>query len=481
MSDWNTTPPPPPPPPGPPSGPATSGPATGGATGAPFGSPPSPPGAPPYAPIEPARSKRRSTGKIIAAAVAVVAVVAAGGFAVAQITGGESEPQGAASPQELGDDVLAAFESSDALAAAKLLVPGERDAISDPAFDVVDELERLEVLSDVDLQQINGVAVSLDNKSVEVEATNVADIVNINLRADATVEVDASELPTGPVIDDLTEGDDLEDSVSTEEFDAQIVGVEQDGEWYLSLFYTAAEAMRNDLSDGSDTGEIPDIPAAAEAVAPMGADSPEGAVEQMLAALQEEDLEVLIAGLDPSEASALQRYAPLFLEDAQLEFDEMSSDITVTEQDLRVEGGGDQREVFIEDLAFEIEQDGETAYVQYSDGCITVEQNDESDEVCFDGEEIEAELDDALDDLENPEPVREFIEAAKDAFSDFEVPGIVVSEHDGQWFLSPIKTMDEGLLSVLAALDADELRELIDKGEAALETFRSEYDFEPED
>lgn len=477
MSDWNTPPPPPPPgaPGGPPNSPAFGPPPSGPSVGG-----PAQPGGSnqPLAPIEPSPRKRRSTGKV-AALVAVVAIVAAGAFAVTRFAGGESEPAGAASPEALGDGVLAAFESSDAIAAAELLVPGERDAISDPAFDVIDELERLEVLSDVDLEQVNGIDVTLDDENVEIEQTNVDDIVLINLTAQATVEVDASELPIGEVIEERADESQLEDSTTTEPFEAQVVGIEQDGEWYLSLLYTAADAIRqSDLED--DTGEVPGIPEVADAVAPKGADSPEGAIENMLAAFEDKDLEAIIAGLDPTEASALQRYSPLFLDDAQAEFDDPSYEIRVKELDPRVEGSGSQREVFIDAVAFEFDENGETAYVQYSDGCITVEANDEKDEVCFTGEGIEAELDNALNDLDDPKPVKEFIDAFKDAFSDFEVPGIVVTEHDGEWFVSPIKTFDEGLLSVLEALDSDELKELIDKGEDALNSFLL-GSFDPDD
>ena len=403
----------------------------------------------------------------------MLAIAAAGTFAVTRIAGGESESAGAASPEELGDRALAAFESSDALAAAELLLPGERDAISDPTFDLIDELERLEVLSEVDLEQVNGVDVSLRRESVAVEETNVDDIVHINLSAEASVAVDASELPTGPIIEENQPDDaEIEDTTNSEPLEAQLVGVEQDGEWYIGLLYTAAEAIRQSEYD-YESGEGPEIPEAGDAITPNGADSPDGAVEQMLAAVEEQDLEAIIAGLDPTEAGALQRYAPLFLDEAQEELDQEQFQVRVTENDLRVEGSGGQRQVFIEDIAFEFEQNGDTAYVQYGDGCVKVEANGEEDEVCFTGEAIEAELDNALNNLDDPEPVNEFIDSVKDAFSDYEVPGIVVTQHDGEWYVSPIKSYDEALLGVFEALDAEELRDLIDKGEAAFEELQS--------
>ena len=456
--------------------PIRSGPP-GGAPAGPPSNPPMPPYLPPgggpgapTAPVEPTSSPRRGRGKIIAAAVAVVAVGAAAVFAVNQgVLDDDSAPAGSASPEELGERTLEAFRNTDALGAAELLLPGERRAISDPAFDMIDELERLEVLSDVNLEDVNGVDVTLENEDVEVAETNVDDIVHLNITADATVEVNADELPTGPVLDDV----DTESSTTQEPFDLQLVGVQEDGEWYLSLFYFAAEQARQSTFD-SETGDVPAIPEASQAVAPIGADSPEGAIDNMLAALEATDLKAAIAGIDPGEAGALQRYAPLFLDDAQTEFEEQAVSITVTEKDLRVEGDGDQRQVFVEDFAMKIEVEGDTAYLQYSDGCFSVEANGETDEVCVSGDEISTELDNALNDFEDPEAIRELIDSVTTAFADFEVPGIVVSEVDGEWYVSPIGTFDEAVLSVLEALDADELKDIIEKGEAVLEDMSSD-------
>ncbi len=462
-------------------GPEPTGPGLPG--GPPAGPPPGPPAATygqpgaagaPIAPVESTPSRRRGRGKVIAAAIAVVAVGAAAVFAVNQgVLGGDSEPTGAASPDELGERTLEAFQNSDAIGAAELLLPGERRAISDPAFDMIEELERLEVLSDVNLEDINGVDVILENEEVDVVETSVDDIVHLNISADATVEVTADELPTGPLLDDV----ETSSSTTEEPFDIQLVGVLDDGEWYLSIFYFAAEQARQTMYD-SETGEMPEIPTASDGVTPNGADSPEGAIENVLSALEDTDLEAVIAGIDPGEASALQRYAPLFLDDAQTEFDEADLSISVTEQDFRVEGDGDQREVFIEALGMEIEAEGDSAYVQYADGCISVEANGEEDKVCFTGDEIEAELDNALEDFNDPEPIRELIDSVTTAFENYELPGIVVTEVDGEWFLSPIGSFNGLILSLLEALDADELEDIIEKTEAALESMFSLDDFD---
>ena len=471
-NQWN---PPGVPPQGPPAGPP-SGPPAQGPFGAGFG--PNA-GAPPQVPVGPP-PKSRSKGKVVVGAVAAVAVLAAGGFAVTRIVGdgGTSEPAGQATPEELGEKMLVAFDDSDALAAAELLLPSERRVLTDPAFDLVDELERLEVLSDVDLEQVNGVDVELSDTDVIVEETNADDIRHVTITGTAEVTVSGDEIPTGPIIEDEFDEAEVstEDSTTTEPFELPLVGIEQDGEWFLSAGYTIAESIRQ-LDVDYDTGEIPDIPSVEEAIAPVGADSPDGAVEAMLDAVADKDVEAMIAQLDSGEFGALQRYAPMFIDDAQEGLDEEDFSLSITESDLRVEGDGDTREVFVEDIAIEIVENGDETYVQYSDGCVTVESGESTDEVCFTGDEVTAQLDDALDELENPEPAEDFIAAVQDAFSDFEVPGIVVTEVNGKWFVSPIGTFDGALLNVFEALDADELREIIETGKEFYSSMVDEVDY----
>ena len=82
--------------------------------------------------------------------------------------------------------------------------------------------------------------------------------------------------------------------------------VRKDGRWYVSLFYSVAEAARGELDV--------DVPDADQAIVPDGAGSPEEAVDQMIGAVADLDLEGAIATLEPDEFEALQRYAPMFLE-----------------------------------------------------------------------------------------------------------------------------------------------------------------------
>jgi hypothetical protein len=185
---------------------------------------------------------------LVAAVVAVLAVGAAGVFAVSRFRG--AAEGGAASPSDLGAALFTAIENEDVLGATDLLLPGERDLLKQPMIDYVTELSRLEVLSpEADLANIAGIDITLGNTSVTSHATNVPDIVNLDLRADVTTTVDGKAFPIGDLITDNLDPDDVADirgtvETSTDELDETLTAVQQDGRWYFSLFYTAAEVAR---------------------------------------------------------------------------------------------------------------------------------------------------------------------------------------------------------------------------------------------
>ena len=283
--------------------------------------PPPPPPPPPASSAGPDSDENDSSGSdgggrsrtvLIGGVIAVLAIGAAGVFAVSQMSA--DNEGGAASPEELGDAVMESIDQEDFLGVIDLLLPGERETFAEPLSEMVDELQRLEVLSDgASLEGIDGFDVTLDSRSVEVATTNVDDIANITMTADATVTVNGDELPVGELLTDnfgdaFGEMEGVEETDSGLEFSLPLTAVERDGRWYISAMYAAAETARQRA--GFD--EIP-----AEGVVPHGGDSPEGAVEVLLDGVEQRDLSAIIGGINPNEAEALQRYAPLFLGDAQ--------------------------------------------------------------------------------------------------------------------------------------------------------------------
>ncbi|MGD9999257.1 MAG: hypothetical protein AB7U39_20240, partial [Ilumatobacteraceae bacterium] len=297
-----------------PTGPQPSGPQ-------PFG----PTETTPIVPVTSGTPPRRSKGKAIGAVVGVAALVAAGTFAVVSITGND-EAGGASSPTEVGTMLTTALDNEDVLGVIDLLLPGERETFRDPLIRTVDNLKRLEVLSeDASLDGVAGIDIKFADVTVREEKTNVDDIVNIFLSGSATGSVNGDEVPIGDLILEEAFGGERPDMSSepeTDEFsDVPMTVVERDGRWYLSAFYTAAEQARGDR----------DIPE--QGTAPRGADEPEQAIDLVLDSIEQLDLEQLVAALDPTEAEALQRYAPLFLGDAQAELDDIDVDFRIEDRE----------------------------------------------------------------------------------------------------------------------------------------------------
>jgi hypothetical protein len=414
---------------------------------------------------------------VIAAGVGAVVVLGAAVFGAVQLVGGDDQG-GAATPDEAGLALLTAFENEDVLGMIDILLPGERETLRDPATELTEELRRLEVLSDeADLGAVSGVDVVLDDESVRATPTNVDDIVNLEISATGSATVDGEQLPIGDLILDTADVDvsELDADSSTDggvdDLTFQLTAVEDDGRWYLSLFHTVAETIR------AEADEPVDIPA--EGITPTGGDSPEDALDAFVDGVERLDLETVIATLNPDEFQALQRYAPTFLDDAQQELDravaEAGVEVTIADPEYTVSGSGDTRSMSIDYFRVDVTSDEESATVELEDGCWTVTSAGEEVNTC----EL-AEATPTLDEVfEDSESVRALLTTLEEAFADYENPGFIVKRVDGQWFLSPFATGSEQWLDALRALDREELEEIIEQAEGAIEQAVDEGLFTP--
>lgn len=416
------------------------------------------------------KSSKRRPVLVALAACAVVAIGLAAIFAVRQFN--DESAGGAGSPEELADQMMASMEGEDVLGLVDLMLPGERESLGEPMIDTVAELQRLEILSsDLDLGALDGFDVVIEQHTTEVEQLGVDDIVMLHMSADALVTIDGDEIPMGALITDRLSEDELAEMrgssvTESDTLEMSMAAVEHDGAWYLSLLYTAAEAARTEAAVGA---------APSEGIGAVGADSPEGVVDLFAEHLAALDVRGMLQMLDPAEAEALQRYAPLFLADAEQAIAEESDgvEIRLTETDVRVEGDGSARTLFVDAATIEASYGDDSVRFSFEDDCITVDyagpNGSESAETCLDPEATSSM--EEMTGVDVPESVEAFVTAFTEAFSDMEAVGLEVRERDGQWYVSPIATGSEAMLAVLRALDRDELDELIDLGTAAVGDF----------
>ena len=410
---------------------------------------------------EPSSGPKRSRGKMFGALAGVVALVGAGTFAVTQIASNDSDG-GAANPTEVGTKLVAALDGEDLLGVVDLLLPGERETLRQPLVDLSSELGRLEITENaVDLNKVPGFDITIADPKITSDSTNVDDIADVHVVGTASVDVDGKKVPIGKLLIDRVFGGDRPDMDASEDdrdFDIRFAAVQDGGRWYLSLFYTAAETARGDQ-------DIPD-----KGITPVGADSPEGALDNLIKAGTDFDLEGVIAGLNPDEMAALQRYAPLFIDDAQSMVDDTDLKITVTDATYSVTGSGSTRQVGITSLTAKAKTAVHDAKIVFADGCVTATVDEDSVDTCAGDESVDGSLDSALGnlDLANTPELKKFVDDLRSSFGNFDMHGIVVDKVGGKWFVSPIGTTSEFFLSVLRALDRDEIDTLINDGGDAI-------------
>jgi hypothetical protein len=406
-----------------------------------------PPSAPQMMEVTPTAPK--SSRKRWVAMGGAAALIVAGGFAVTKIAGGGAKG-GADSPELAVEGLIGSINNEDMIGAMDFVLPGERRVLKDPLIDMVSELTRLEVLSDTaKLDKVAGFDIEITLDDVQVD--EVADDISVvEMSGSSKVKVDQGEIPLGDfLVENVMDGDQPTDKSTTEgEFggDAgdptRMATVQRDGRWYVSMFYSIAEAARTDADL-----EIPD---AKDAIEPIGADSPEGAVENLFKAIEKTDLEMMVGILNPDEAEALQRYAPMFIDDGQDALDSFISDagvdIQISDTEFEAKVDGDRARVVVSALTASASADGEEVTLEFADGCTTINVPDrEEQKTCAD------DANQALDDA----GLGSLTGLSGDA-------AITVSKVDGKWYISPIGTVMDTILNVMRKLDRKDLDKAID-------------------
>ena len=191
----------------------------------------------------------------------------------------------------------------------------------------------------------------------------------------------------------------------------------------------------------------------------------------LLDGVEQLDLSAIIGAINPNEAEALQRYAPLFLGEAQDALDEIPVTMEVTDVEYEVSGDGSTRSVIVTaaHLAGEFrDPTGESPEtvpftLDYADGCYQAETQGESIDTCADGATGDlTDVEDLLAEFGADEAFGEFRADLEDILSDYDQPGVTVKEVDGEWYVSPIATSFDQFFAVTHALDRDELERAAD-------------------
>lgn len=412
--------------------------------------------------IDAAPRPRARTAALLVGIVAVLGAAIFAGLSLADERNAPEDPVRA---------MLEAVERGDVLGVLEQLEPGERDALREPLTELVDELDRLEILEGADLGDLSGIEVEFEELTLASEEVGdgVAAVTITGGRG--RYRFDAGELPLGSfVLDLLGEGVDDAESSGEEELasrddDDIIATVRRGGRWYVSIGYTVAEAARRDA--GVAFGDM------GTGVSAEGAESPEDAVRELVDAARTLDLRRMIELLPPGELGAVQAYAGLFLPEAEAAASEARGEleIDVPTLELDSETSGDRATVFVREAEFTASA-GDDGGMSYADGCL---------DLALPGAERQrfCEGDDPADLLGGSmfgmfDGIFEGIEPPELSFQDEQPPfGIATVRVDGRWYVSPTRTALDALVETARLFerrDLDEIRRYVEEVFEAIRT-----------
>ncbi len=395
-----------------------------------------------------------------------LAIIAIGAVAFATMNAGRSN-DGAESPEAAVQKFFDGLSSEDLVASVDAFLPSEADPVISYTASIGTELKRLEVLTDsVDPQAITGINMEFTDLEFRTEEIAPGFVRVYVTNGDAFIDIDQAELPLGRLIlDNLPPEARAEfdqdlppesDSMAGEDF--YLVAVEEDGGWYLSFWYTVMDAIFSETGYGT--------PAFGSGLEPVGADSPEAAVEAALSQVLALDLEGLVGLLPPTEMRALYDYMPLVMGDYNETVGAFGSFVTIDLKSLgtSVSSAENGKRVKIESFdivfsSFFFEVDGA---ISYDGECFDITINDQGGALSGFGGQI-------------PEHINSCDPAIADSLGSglIETPdflgdlgaantGILVVEEDGRWYVSPTETLGDAMLQGLMVWDKATLQEYID-------------------
>ncbi len=399
--------------------------------------------------------RKSNTGMRLGLAGALLAVTGFGGFAVKTAL---SEPAGPETPEQAMEAFFEAFANEDVVGMAETLLPSEREAYIDPTLAITDELERLEIFGkDVEIATFGTLDITVEE--LVVQSTHLAEGFAMVESTAGTVHViggieDVEALATiGEWLGEEPEPSSDEVTDLSEE-PLEMVAVEQNGVWYLSLTYSAAEEIRTDAGKP--------LPSFGAGPTPIGGATPETAIENFVNEMVDLDLEGMLTQLDPEEMRALYDYAPLFMSSTQAEIDGMLNEMRaegvswgITDLQLRTDDSRGRTIVLLDGLTFEASFDDNEISATFAGECVSIKASGEMvgdvDESFCEGDELAADeiaplADLGLDHIEFPEL------------------GITVVQRGDSWYISSAPTVLFSIVDVLAVLEPADIDALKDAG-----------------
>ncbi len=398
--------------------------------------------------------KKRGKGPIIGAIAAVVVVALGVGATIFVLNRSSSDQAGQDNPTQAATNLVNSLSQGDVLGVLESLTPAESALLVDFNAKTTQRLKELKVYKeDADPDKLHGAAVEATNlKYDEDGAEKVNDHLTITklIGGEVAFRTDLNELPLtdefmdaafpdGVPAESTNEKVNIADVVKESGEPIRIATVKVDDKWYPSLFYTVADYALIDAGE-----EWPSEP-----IANNGAATADKAVQEMVQAAINSDIERVIELLPPDEMGALHDAGPVLVEAAGRP---SPAPVEVTKLDTEstdAETGG--KKVMLKEV--EVKADGQTYRVAKDGDCYTAEGEGQTQQLCAD--DIAAEI----GGTDMPADVKQAL--ANLASGMLKNTGVVATEFDGKWYVSPLRTYSELGLTALSDLTPEDVLALV--------------------
>ena len=418
-----------------------------------------------------AEPPKKSKTPLIIALVVVVALVAAAGvwffaFRNQNNTAAGGGDTGQSTPEQSVTALFSTLSNSDPIGLADQLDPAEASLFTDLNTDVITELKRLDVLkSDASVETLTGTKITVKDLGFAGAPEVVNDhlqIVKLN-SGTITVDSDASNLPLSDSfkstfgselnqVQPQSQTVNIADEVAKNNGEPfRVATVQRDGKWYVSFFYSIAD-------NATHAAGLPN-PTAADAIAAQGSNSPEDAVNTLIEAATKGDLKTIIAVTPPDEMGALHDYGQLILDQADAgslgnDMQDLGFTIDNVTWDVSDVTGG--KKVSIKSLDLTV--DGQTASIERDPSAGSLTVTAEGQTVTIDDSTIDTYIAQYADSASLDQ---QGVDIIKREFKQIIGLGLVTTEVDGKWYVSPVRSFGDIFTSVLKGLEPGDIEYLV--------------------
>nr|WP_052478734.1 hypothetical protein [Kibdelosporangium sp. MJ126-NF4]CEL20343.1 hypothetical protein [Kibdelosporangium sp. MJ126-NF4]CTQ97568.1 hypothetical protein [Kibdelosporangium sp. MJ126-NF4] len=397
---------------------------------------------------------KKKTGLIVGVLVAVVALVAGGLVYFLAIRESDSVAEGSPTPAAAAQNLVDKINAGDVAGLLTVLPPAESALLRDTNAQMNDELKRLGVYrQDADPNKIGGLkatGLKFDEGAKQV----VNDHLEINMLTEGQLEInmDMQNLPYNEKFLDeafpngfdraagKTQTIDIAKVVKQNKQPIRIATVKVDGEWHPSLFYTIA-----DYALQAGKSRWPSTPVAAK-----GASSPDEAAKQFVDAALDAKVERLIELVPPDEMGALHDAGPALLK-AIGDLEPTGAKVDKLETETKSTKGGTK--VVLKSITLTVE--GETGTISRQGDCYEVKDpQGQTNKFCA------ADAAKGIGGSRMPKAaVTAMTHITESVFK--EGVGVVTTQVDGKWYVSPGRSFFEVFLQILRGLQPGDIEGLL--------------------